>query len=143
MENNKNEKNKKTIADQETDGELQEAEGQKITEEIITPKETCSFDKKQDEKIKNYSFYTVIPFLLVSIGFSLFNIGRIRYTPSFLFLGLACLVMFIGTYLRYKNIKKCNCSICNAQLKTLTPALVLWLIGFIAGTITFIVLLAI
>lgn len=103
----------------------------------------CKMDKIKDEKLKKYSSYISIPFFLVSIGFSLFNIGRVRYPLSFLFIALAVAVLAAGNWLRYINIKKCPCSVCETQAKTVLQTSVIWSILALGLIISFIVFMVI
>ena len=86
----------------------------------------CHLDKKLDEKLKNIMTYSTIPFVLVSIGLSLFNIGRIRYAFSFLFLSLGLAIMAVFYFIRNKNLKKCNCPVCETQAKNTFQFSILW-----------------
>lgn len=90
----------------------------------------CELDKKKDEKLKHIMTYTAIPFLLLSIVFSIFNIGRIRHPLSFLSLSIGLGVMAVFYYIRHINIKKCACSVCQTQAKTTLQFSILW--GIIA-----------
>lgn len=78
----------------------------------------CTLDKKKDEKLKNIMTYSCIPFILVSIGFSLFNIGRVRYPLSFLFLSIGLGIIAVFYYLRHKNLQLCKCKLCETQAKS-------------------------
>lgn len=78
----------------------------------------CILDKKKDEKLKNIMTYSCIPFILVSIGFSLFNIGRVRYPLSFLFLSIGLGIIAAFYYIRHNNLKQCKCKLCQTQAKT-------------------------
>ncbi len=76
---------------------------------------TCKLDKKKDEKLKNLNF-VCIPFILTAIGLSLFNIGRVRYPLSFLFLAIGLLSLSISSFIRSKIISKtCDCKDCKHQ----------------------------
>lgn len=101
------------------------------------PAPPCSRNKAKEDKLSKYFTYGAVPFFLISIGFSLFNMGRVRYPLSFLFMSFAVGVLGVGNYLRYLNNKKCNCSICETQAKTLLMSAAIWgllsigcLIGF-------------
>lgn len=75
----------------------------------------CKLDKTKDEKLKNLNFICV-PFILASIVISLFNIGKVRYPLSFLFLALGLLALSITSFIRSKIIAKtCDCKQCAHQ----------------------------
>lgn len=86
----------------------------------------CFLNKKLDEKLKNIMTGVTIPFVLISIGFSLFNIGKIRHALSFLFLSLGLGAMGIFYTLRYRNIIKCTCPVCKTQSRNIIQFAILW-----------------
>ena len=100
----------------------------------------CSLDKKKDEKLKNIMTIATIPFILTSIGLSLFNIGKVRYSLSFLFLSLGLAVMSIFYGIRYFTIKKCTCPVCETQARTTLQFSILWGVLSIGLLIGYIVL---
>lgn len=86
-----------------------------IIENIGQEVSTCKLDKKKDEKLKNLNFIC-IPFILTAIGLSLFNIGKVRYPLSFLFLAIGLLSLSISSFVRSKIISKtCYCKDCKHQ----------------------------
>ena len=86
-----------------------------IIENIGQEVSTCKLDKKKDEKLKNLNFIC-IPFILTAIGLSLFNIGKVRYPLSFLFLAIGLLSLSISSFIRSKIISKtCYCKDCKHQ----------------------------
>ena len=99
----------------------------------------CKLDKKLDEKLKNIMTLATIPFILTSIGLSLFNIGKVRHSLSFLFLSLGLAVMTIFYAIRCKNAKKCNCPVCETQARTTLQFSLLWGVMSIGLLIAYIV----
>ena len=86
-----------------------------IIENIGQEVSTCKLDKKKDEKLKNLNFIC-IPFILTAIGLSLFNIGKVRYPLSFLYLAIGLLSLSISSFIRSKIISKtCYCKDCKHQ----------------------------
>lgn len=79
----------------------------------------CNYNKKKDEKLKNIMTYSAIPFIIVAIVISLFNIGRVRYPLSFLFLALGFLVLSVFSFIRSNKIKnECSCKSCQHSSKS-------------------------
>ena len=108
------------------DEELSDSERIKQIMEKNVNMPPCYLDKKQDERLKNIMTGVTIPFVLVSIVFSLFNIGRIRHSLSFLFLSLGLGVMSIFYTIRYKNLNKCTCPVCKTQSRNIVQFAILW-----------------
>jgi len=114
---------------------------QEIMENYAAEKIPCGLNKKRDEKLKNLMTYITIPFVLISIAFSLFNIGSIRYPYSFvtLALGLATMTIFY-TMRNYYMKKDCKCPVCEAHYKTNLQFAIMWGVGSLGLLGTFIFL---
>lgn len=107
------------------------------------PIQPCSRDAKTDEKISKYSTYGCIPFFIAGIIVTLFDKAKYRSPWSFLLIGLAVCVLAVGAFMRYSNTKKCKCSVCETQAKTLRSSAILWGLLAIACMIGFVVFLII
>lgn len=113
------------------------------TKEEIIENPNCLFDKKKDEKLKNIMTYSAIPFIIVSIVFSLFNIGKIRYSLSFLFLAIGIGVLAVFSFIRWNNINTtCSCKVCKQMSKSSLQLAIIYTIvalGLLGTFIYFIV----
>lgn len=89
------------------------------TENELSPQDkNCLLDQVKYDKMKNW-FFGSIPFILVAIVISLFNIGRIRQPLSFLFLALGLAELAITSFIISKKIAKtCTCKNCTHQTKS-------------------------
>lgn len=78
----------------------------------------CNLNKAKLDKIKNW-YFGAIPFILVAIVISLFNIGKVRHPLSYLFLALGLLHLAITNFIISKKIAKvCTCKNCKQQSKS-------------------------
>lgn len=90
--------------------------------------EPCTFDKQKEEKIKKYSFYAVVPLLLLAIVLTVtLKSGPYMRSPyGFFVASAAFIVMSVATYLRMLNIKKCTCKVCETQYKSVKQSFSIW-----------------
>ena len=119
----------KTLDDIDDNVEEEKISEQERIKQILeknTPNVECTLDKKKDEKLKNIMTYSCIPFVLIAIAFSLFNIGRVRHPLSFLFLSIGLGILSVFYYLRRQNLLKCKCPVCETQAKTTLQFCILW-----------------
>lgn len=83
-----------------------------------TTNKNCSLDKAKLDKLKNW-FFGSIPFIIVAIVISLFNMGRVRQPLSYLFLSLGLLELAISNIVISKKISNtCTCKSCTHQSKS-------------------------
>lgn len=105
-----------------TQGEIIQSQNNTLAESEDTEKtetslelenKNCTLDRKRDERFKNIMTYSSIPFILTAIIISLFNIGKVRYPLSFLFITIGIGILAVCNYIRsVKLSKSCTCKDC-------------------------------
>lgn len=105
------------------------------------PPTPCKRDKAKDDKLSKIFTYSAVPFFLTSIGLSMFNMGRVRYPLSFLFLAIAVGILATGYILRVANNHKCNCSVCETQSKSFKMSFAIWGLVSVGAMIAFFVMI--